>query len=125
MPRLASNAHKTGHLIKIESASKYLIAAKLTLDWNAQAAIRDLSLTMVFVTSVPSILWFLLMLDARLGIGTNKFVRSVLPTGFPAMVSVFQLILFARPMIPLELVHPVSKAIRSLMAYVPHLNLEQ
>lgn len=49
----ALSALKTGHSTPMESANKFPIAAKLTLDSNAQAATMASSLRMVFAISAP------------------------------------------------------------------------
>jgi hypothetical protein len=50
-----------------------------------------------FASWLLRILWFLLMLDVRLGIGMLRFVRNALSIGTLAMESVSLSILTARP----------------------------
>lgn len=75
------NALRTGPLTQREFVNKYQIAARPMMDSPARAAITDSSLMQESVSSTPSTPLLHLMLAAKIGTGSIKSVKPVLPTG--------------------------------------------
>ena len=86
LKEFVQNVHKTGLLMLIMSVNLSQIAVKLMLDYNVIVVIMDSSLMKEFVNSHPSTLWFPLMLDVRLGIGSIKNVFNVQKDGISMLM---------------------------------------
>ena len=106
-----SNAPKNGYSMLMESVLQFLINVLLTTQMElVSLVIKDTTLSMEFVSSLPSTMPTQLTQDVPPGIGTTKSVSNVQKTG-PSMLikSVLLSLIFVLLMMPMELVSHASK----------------